>query len=355
MASRFKKERFILYLSITVVFLILWVHSDLASHPGKFGVSLFNNFWQVIFVVALNLLYFEYALPFAASGKTNRVISIVLSIVIHLMVFALGLYGWRSLGILIGLYNPLRSLSDAEALSSVLRFTPGAFILFAAFKLFFDYTQLKYEGQKVRTEKKQAELLFLKSQINPHFLFNTLNNIYSLSQYQPQLVSESVLRLSKILRYLLYEASHEFITIDKEIKILTDYIDLEKLRYNETVTIDFNYEIENFSETLPPLLLLPLVENAFKHGVSMSRGKRFVDVKCILQERTLHFVVKNSIPIQIGTIGNSTLDYEETKDHIGLSNLRRRLTLLYKNFELVTEQKDSIFTAELKINLSTHV
>lgn len=224
--------------------------------------------------------------------------------------------------------------------------------LFAVFKLFFDYTQLKYEGQKARLEKKQAELLFLKSQINPHFLFNTLNNIYSLSQYQPQLVSESVLRLSKILRYLLYETGNEFITIEKEIKILADYIDLEKLRYNETVTIDFNYEIKDFSETIPPLLLLPLVENAFKHGVSISRGKRFVDVKCVLQERKLHFVVKNSIPI---AIGNSTPDYEETKDHIGLSNLRRRLDLLYKDFELVTEQKDSIFTAMLKINLSNHV
>ncbi len=98
---------------------------------------------------------------------------------------------------------------------------------------------------------------------------------------------------------------------------------------------------------MPPLLLLPLVENAFKHGVSVSRGKRFVDVKCVLRERELHFVVKNS--------SYSTADYQETKDHIGLSNLRRRLSLLYKNFELVTEQKDSIFTAVLKINLSSHV
>ncbi len=353
MGSRLKKERFILYLSVTVVFLILWVHTDLAAHPGKFAVSLQNNLWQVIYVVGLNLIYFEYALPFVTSGKSNRVISIVLSIVIHLVVFALGLYCWRSLGILLGINYPLRSFPDAgAAFSSIILFTPGAFILFAVFKLFFDYIQLKYEGERVLTEKKQAELLFLKSQINPHFLFNTLNNIYSLSQYQPQLVSESVLRLSKILRYLLYETSHEFIAIDKEIKIITDYIDLEKLRYNDTVTIGFNSDIKDSSEMLPPLLLIPLVENAFKHGVSLSRGKRFVEVRCVLQERKLHFVVKNSIAT---TIGNSDSDYEETKDHIGLSNLRRRLELLYKNFELFTEQKDSIFTAELKIDLSSHV
>jgi two-component system, LytTR family, sensor kinase len=348
MAIRFTTDRLILYLSITAGYLIHWTHDDLTSHPDDFTVSLLNNAWQVIFVVGLNLLYFEYALPFATSGKINRVIAILTSLVIHLTVLAIGLYAWRVLGIMINIYHPFRSYPGAgEALSNSTRFVAGSFLLFAVFKLFFDYTQLRYEGQQARLEKKQAELLFLRSQINPHFLFNTLNNIYSLAQYQPHLVSESVLRLSKILRYLLYETSHEFIPIDKEIKILTDYIDLEKLRYNETVTIDFNYEIEDMSERLPPLLLIPLVENAFKHGVSTSRGKRFVDVNCVIQQGKLHFVVKNS--------SYSTSDYQETKDNIGLSNLRRRLTLLYKSSELVTEQKNSIFTAVLKINLSSHV
>ncbi|MEJ0056590.1 MAG: histidine kinase [Bacteroidota bacterium] len=175
-------------------------------------------------------------------------------------------------------------------------------------------------------EKKQAELSFLRSQINPHFLFNTLNNIYSLSQYQPQLVSESVVRLSKILRYLLYETSHELVPVGKEIRILTDYIDLEKLRYSETVSIRFTHEVEDLSEMMPPLLLIPLVENAFTHGISVSRGNRFVEVECILRDRQLRFVVRNSI--------YPAVDYqEEAKENIGLPNLRRRLTLLYKEFD----------------------
>jgi two-component system LytT family sensor kinase len=294
------------------------------------------------------LLYFEYALPFVTSVKTNRAIAVVVSIILHLVVFAIGLYAWRALGMLLNVYSPFRSYIGAgEQLYASVRFMPGPFLVFAVCKLFFDYTQLKYEGQQVKLEKKKAELQFLRSQINPHFLFNTLNNIYSLSQYQPQLVSESVLRLSKILRYLLYETSNEFITIDKEIKILTDYIDLEKLRYNESVSIDLNYEIDDFSEMMPPLLLIPLVENAFKHGVSITRGNRFVDANCVLRKRELHFVVKNS--------SYSGSDFKETKDNIGLSNLRRRLDLLYKNFELVVEQKDSVFTAVLKIDLSSHV
>ncbi len=311
--------------------------------------------------MALNLIYFEYTLPLVTSRKTNRFISILASLIIHLAVFMTGLYIWRELGAWLTIYAPFKKFSNlGSAFSSIVAFTPGAFILFAVFKLFFDYTQLKFEGQQVRLEKKQAELLFLKSQINPHFLFNTLNNIYSLSQYQPQLVSESVLRLSKILRYLLYETSSEFITIAKEMKILIDYIDLEKLRYNESVIINFDSEIDDFSEMIPPLLLIPLVENAFKHGVSITKGNRFVDVKCMLQKGRLNFVVKNSIPISsispvvIG-IGSATSDQAEAKDNIGLSNLRRRLNLLYKNYELVTEQKNSIFTATLTINLSTHV
>ena len=348
MTFRFNRDRVILYLVITVGYLVHWIHDDLGSNPGQFNVSLVNNFWQVIYFVGVNILYFDYALPFVTSRKNNRAIAIVFSIVAHFVVLAVGLYAWRSLGAFLGIYSPFPTFAEAtEPFSAAIQFTPGAFLVFAVVKLFFDYTQLRYEGQKVRFEKKQAELLFLKSQINPHFLFNTLNNIYSLSQYHPHLVSESVLRLSKILRYLLYETGHEFITIEKEVKILTDYIDLEKLRYSETVAIDFNYEIEDFSEMMPPLLLIPLVENAFKHGVSISRGNRFVDATCVLKQRQLHFVVKNS--------SYHTADYEETKDNIGLSNLRRRLELLYRNFSLITEQKDSVFTAVLKIDLSSHV
>jgi sensor histidine kinase YesM len=349
MTVRFSRDRLILYLCITVGYLIHWIHDDLTSNPDGFAASLRNNVWQVIFVLAINILYFEYALPFVTSVKSNKLFLVVSSIALHLVLFAIGLFAWWTLGMLMNIYVPFTSYSDlGKALSHSARYVPGPFLVFAVSKLFFDYVQLKYEGQQARLEKKQAELLFLKSQINPHFLFNTLNNIYSLSQYQPQLVSESVLRLSKILRYLLYETGNEFITIDKEIKIITDYIDLEKLRYNETVSITIENSIDDFSEMIPPLLLMPLVENAFKHGISQSRGKRFVDVKCILQKKKLNFVVKNSV-------ASAAADYEETKDNIGLSNLRRRLDLLYKDFGLVIEQKDSMFTAALKINLSSHV
>lgn len=348
MAGRFKTDQFILYVSITIAYLVFWIHNDLARNPGMFTVSLVNNLWQVVYVIGINMVYFEYVLPYVTSRKTARVISILISILLHLMVFVAGLYLWRTLGSLIHIYNPFKKYTDlSNALAHIAVFTPGAFILFAVFKLFFDYTQLKYEGQRVRLEKKQAELVFLKSQINPHFLFNTLNNIYSLSQYKQELVSESILRLSKLLRYMLYETDNDFITVDKEIKIINDYIDLEKLRYNETVNIDFQHAIDDPSATMPPLLLLPLIENAFKHGVSTTRGKRFVHVHFTLQKRQLFFTVENS--------SDPIPDKQETSGNIGLSNLKRRLNLLYKEFEIITEQKEAIFTAILKVNLSSHV
>ena len=267
-----KKERFFLYLSITITYLFLWVHNDMA-YPGKFWVSLLNNCWQVIYVMAINLFYFEYILPIVISRKANKVLVIIASVLGHLLIFMIGLYLWRALGMAIGVVEPLRKITSLErTISSIILFTPGTFLLFAVFKLFYDYTQLKFEGQQVRLEKKQAELAFLKSQINPHFLFNTLNNIYSLSQHEPHLVSESILRLSKILRYILYETGTDFITVDKELKVLIDYMDLEKLRYSETVTIQFDHDLENHFSEIPPLMLLPLVENAFKHGVSQTRG-----------------------------------------------------------------------------------
>ena len=347
MNSSLKRDRLILYLSITITYLFLWMHNDLGLHQGKFWGILMNSIWQVIYVVGINLVYFEYILPLVLSKKNNRVLAIILSVFGHLLLFMIGLYAWRELGVLLGSFEPLKKLTSVERkISAVILFSPGTFVLFAVFKLFFDYTRLKFEGQQVHLEKKQAELAFLKSQINPHFLFNTLNNIYSLSQHEPQLVSESVMRLSKLLRYILYEASTDLVTVDKELKVLSDYIDLEKLRYNETVAIEFNYEIDNFSNLIPPLLLLPLVENAFKHGVSQTRGERFVKVFFTLQKQNLYFEVKNSAQAE---------KLNDPKENIGLSNLRRRLELLYKDFDLVAEHNESTYRTELKINLASHV
>jgi LytS/YehU family sensor histidine kinase len=211
----------------------------------------------------------------------------------------------------------------------------------------YNYVKLKQQAQQLHIEKQQAELNYLKSQTNPHFLFNTLNNIYSLARDKSDLAPESILKLSKILRFMLYETSGEYIAVEQELKIIDDYISLEKLRYDESLRINFNHDIEDMKQALPPLLLIPMVENAFKHGVSETRGQPFVDIHLSISKRQLIFVVKNS--------SERTPDEIGVKENIGLSNLRRQLQLLYKEYDLSVQQNNAVFTAILKINLASHV
>jgi LytS/YehU family sensor histidine kinase len=223
----------------------------------------------------------------------------------------------------------------------------GSVFFFGIIRHIYNYTKLKQATQQLRIEKQEAELNYLKSQTNPHFLFNTLNNIYSLARDKSDLAPESILRLSKMLRFMLYETGGEFIAIEQEMKIINDYIALEKLRYDESLRVNFNHDIEDMKQAIPPLLLIPLVENAFKHGVSETRNKPFVDIHLSVNKRQLSFIVKNS--------AEASSEEESVKENIGLSNLRRQLELLYKEYDLSVHQQGPVFIAGLKINLSSHV
>jgi LytS/YehU family sensor histidine kinase len=146
---------------------------------------------------------------------------------------------------------------------------------------------------------------------------------------------------------MLYEIGGEYIAVEQELKIMTDYIALEKLRYDESLRVNFNHDVEDMKQSIPPLLLIPLVENAFKHGVSETRNQPFVDIHLSIRNRMLNFVVKNSSEVLSSG--------EPVKENIGLSNLRRQLQLLYTDYNLSVQQNGSTFTSVLKINLASHV
>jgi LytS/YehU family sensor histidine kinase len=228
-----------------------------------------------------------------------------------------------------------------------MHYSVGSFFFFGIIRHIYHYLKLKQTAQQLRIEKQQAELNYLRSQTNPHFLFNTLNNIYSLARDKSDLAPESILRLSKILRFMLYETSGDYIAIEQELKIMNDYIALEKLRYDESLRVNFNYDVEDPKQSVPPLLLIPLVENAFKHGVSETRNQPFVDIHLSVNKRQLTFIVKNSTDALPGE--------GRAKENIGLSNLRRQLEFLYKEYDLSVQQSGSEFVATLKINLASHV
>lgn len=350
MKRSFDRKRFRFYGWVGLAYMILWLLNN-HNYPGNFFPLLANNVWRVVYVIVLNFIFFEITVPFVLRKRSYIIYNIALGILFffaHLMLWSFGLAAWRLLGINLQVYTPLTIFSSTdEATQAQMAYSAGSVVFFGITRHIYSYIKLKQVTQQLLIEKQAAELNYLRSQTNPHFLFNTLNNIYSLSRDKSDLAPESILRLSKILRFMLYETSGTYIAIEQELKIISDYIALEKLRYDDSLHIGFNHDIEDMKQALPPLLLIPLVENAFKHGVSETRHRPFVDIHLSIKNRQLVFLVKNS--------SERPMEEPGVKENIGLSNLRRQLELLYKDYQLVVQQGESVFTATLKINLASHV
>ncbi|MBC7950145.1 MAG: histidine kinase [Chitinophagaceae bacterium] len=345
MIKGFEWKRFMFYVWVGLAFLIIRILADTSAYPDTATPRVFNNLWRIIYIVIVNFLLFEYSIPRLSRKKIGKSILLIIA---HIFLYSWGLYVWREIGLVTGVYTSLAEFESPEQNAATqMAYSMQSFIFFFIIKHIYDYIKLRQAAQQLRIEKQQAELNYLKSQTNPHFLFNTLNNIYSLARDKSDLAPESILRLSKILRFMLYETSGDYISIEQEVKIINDYIALEKLRYDDSLRVNFMYDVENMNQPVPPLLLIPLVENAFKHGVSETRGRPFVEIRLSATYSQLLFVVKNSMEDAIPESG--------VKENIGLSNLRRQLELLYTNHSLVVSHDGSTFTTTLKINLRSHV
>src|SRR5688572_9240269 len=325
--------------------------NTIGKYPDQFFSVVFNNVWGCVYLIVVNFILFERAIPWVLKRRRFIIENILLGGFVlfgFMMLYSFGAYVWRLIGIGLHIYTRLKEFKEIEhALENAMAYSMGSVFIFGISQHVYNYVKLKQAEQNLRIEKQAAELSYLRSQTNPHFLFNTLNNIYSLARDKSDLAAESILRLSKILRFMLYETGGDYIAIEQELKIISDYIALEKLRYDESLRINFNYDIEDMKQALPPLLLIPLVENAFKHGVSETRNQPFVDIHLSVNKRQLVFFVKNST--------EAFSEEGKVKENIGLSNLRRQLELLYSEYDLSVQQSDSVFTATLKINLASHV
>jgi sensor histidine kinase YesM len=344
MKKLFDIRRFKLYGWIGLAFFI-FLMSDAGHHIRPFPKSFLSDLWMAIFLTASNYFLFEFTLTLLSRKRIFRTFLILL---VHGIIFLIALRIWLNIGLVSHIYTPLlASLSNKEMEALVSGYAFGSVFFFGIIRHIYNHIRLRRSTQQLLIEKQQAELNFLKSQTNPHFLFNTLNNIYSLSRDKSDLAPESILRLSKILRYMLYETSGPFTAIGQDLKIIGDYIALEKLRYDESLRVNFVNDIEDMNQAIPPLLLIPLVENAFKHGASETRTQPFVDILLSIKNRRLLFIVKNST----GDPG----DNGNVKENIGVTNLRRQLELLFTDYDLNLTQKAHEFIATLKINLASHV
>jgi len=198
----------------------------------------------------------------------------------------------------------------------------------------------------LQVEKRDAELQFLRAQIHPHFLFNTLNNLYGLALQQSPHTPDGILRLSGLLDFILYECNAEQIPLEKEIKLIRDYIELERLRFGTRLHLDFVHETPSDSIRIAPLLLLPFVENAFKHGAGATNEPVSIRISLHLRDRRLFFQVENSKP------GKQAAARENGSKGIGLRNVEKRLELLYSgrhNLEKING--DDVFLIALTIEL----
>ena len=207
----------------------------------------------------------------------------------------------------------IRLVQNIVVIASAVAFSTGI-------KIFIDWYKERNRNRRLVLEKREAELKYLKGQINPHFLFNALNNIYGLALEQSRNVPTLILKLSELLSFSLYESSEERIEIEKEIEIIESYIELERARYEEGIEIDWSVsEHLDLKLKIAPLLLMPVVENAFKYCSTLHDQKPFVRFSMETQNHYLIFTSSNSLSEFL----------EANPDGIGLSNLRRRLELLY--------------------------
>ncbi|GAA0541045.1 sensor histidine kinase [Chitinophaga japonensis] len=208
-------------------------------------------------------------------------------------------------------------------------------------KIAQEWFKSEQQREALKVEKLHAELKFLKSQINPHFLFNCLNTIYSLAHKHSAQTEHAIVKLSTIMRYMIYESNEEMVQLQHELQYLRDYIDIQKLRLPAGIQVDYTESGNAGGLWIEPMLLIPFVENAFKHGISYT-DHSFISIVVTIEGHTVRLVVKNSLfPQRVAEQGG-----------IGLQNVMKRLELLYTNkHEITVTEKEHQFIADLKIVL----
>ena len=209
-----------------------------------------------------------------------------------------------------------------------------------------------YEKEKLTKELEiintETELKYLKSQINPHFLFNSLNSIYALALKKSDLTPTLILKLSDILRYILYEGSERKVSLDQELKYLQSYIDLEKVRHGNRMKLNISISGDTGRHEIAPMLLIPFVENSFKHGLGKDMADGFVTIKIEMENSDCLFEITNSKPVAGSEIKNK----DDYLGGIGLKNVQKRLKLLYPSKHKIDfSESQTEYKVNLKINL----
>lgn len=340
-SPRYRVWRHIIYWSFHVtVWATFWV---VIGAPITFGRQLLN---MIMWVPAF--IFFSYPLVYGAIPH--------LLLKGRVSLFFLGVLCWGALGLYID--SGFRAyilipLQEAMGLDNILPRGPLAFCYLCMttsaaspmiIKFFKLCTLKQQEWMQAQKEKITAELQLLKAQVHPHFLFNTLNNIYSFSLDSSPKTPGLILKLSSLLSYMLYECNTKEVFLEKEMEIMKNYIDLERERYGNKLDISFSVQGDVKDKLIAPLLLLPFLENAFKHGISQQIGRYWLSIDVLVKSDVLRCKIINS--------KNEYVAYRE--NGIGIANVRKRLEFIYPGkHELKISDEGNFFVVSLSVKLAS--
>ena len=328
--------------------------------------------WLILLVtlVLMDLRFSDF--PFATVIASQSINLLFYMVVVYINLMHLfpnylrkGKY-WRYLLLLLGLtlmITPIKLVTkfiifsgngvmQADILDNMdLYFLSMFFVLCSSTvgKIMVDWVTQNRKKVRVENESMQSELRFLKSQINPHFLFNTLNSLYALTLKKDDKAPDIVIKLSEMMRYMLYECNEPRVPLRKEINYLKNYLDLERLRQRKGIEIKLDVSGSVSDQMVAPLLLIPFLENSFKHGVNAAIQDGFVHARLRVENRSIHFELENSK----GSVMPTQVHGNRPSGGIGLVNVRRRLQLLYPDaYDLSVEETPNTYTVRLDLDLA---
>lgn len=320
------------------------------TFPATFFISLRNQVLEIpgkLLLVYINLFIL---LPYLLlrSKYVEYLMGLLLSIV-----FMAWIQKVIAINIFLPLLFPKLQVNDAMfSVAKFIQYTASAFSLLfftSAIKILLEWQNNQKHTQELEKRRMSTELELLRTQLSPHFFFNTLNSLYGLAMESSKNTANMILRLSDMMNYMLYESNSKDVLASKEIDAIVNYVELEKIRYGKRVELSLKQHGDFSQLRIAPLLMLPFVENAFKHGVAPATDRAWLNMTLSLQDRVFTFKVENSR----WTKSKSHSLAEGKMKGIGLENVKRRLKLLYPNsYNLkIDESSESAFSICLEINI----
>lgn len=334
--DRFLKHRVLLHVLFWIVVVIYFMLGY--GKPGRYGIELIRSLSFLPNHILLVYIFLYFLIPdFLLKNKVFTFLGLAVIFIAVSMYFSY-LINFKFLA------SESIQIGTWWSIGSSLLGSLTVVGIAVSIKLLRYWYQQKQEILLVSQEKFAAELQMLKSQVHPHFLFNTLNNLYSLTLEQSKLAAPIVLKLAALLRYMLYDCNTNLVPLEKEISIMDDYIELEKMRYHNRLEISKQYSGDFKEKLIPPLLFLPLLENCFKHGTSKQIDQCWISIYINVENDILKLILTNS---KIREENRSPLS-----GGIGLQNVEKRLQLLYKDkYKLKTSLAEESYTVSLSIEL----